>query len=143
MTKLKTLLLGALTFSFAFALTGVAQNFVQRYDAYASGAPGFTLQAPGSYYGQIANTGSQTWGLSAGASQSVTGSTVAFKWGLYGAGFKSYTKANISLLTPDFIGEVVQCTDCTVPYTLCVASGTSVAQFSTTYSSSTGCGTGQ
>ncbi len=59
-------------------LAGVqAQGVVQTYNAAAVGAPGFTMNSGGSYFGQwFSNGASSLWGLGYGTSQSVTGTAV-------------------------------------------------------------------
>jgi len=58
-------------------------------------------------------------------------------------GFRQYTKAQIDTLTPDFVGALVQCSNCTLTYAVCRGIGTAVAQFAREGSGTVGCGTGE
>lgn len=123
--------LAAVTFLVAFGGTLVAQNVVQRYDSYSIGAPGFTLQATGSQWGQVQNVNSTTWGLGSGTTQSAIGTT-AIKWDTSGLAYFIQTNKvgfGTTLFTPPAVGAIAQCTDCTNTYTLCVATGTGLAQW--------------
>lgn len=52
------------------------------------------------------------------------------------------TKAQIDGLTPGAVGEPVICSNCVVANTLCSSTGTLVAQFRASYSTTVGCGSG-
>ena len=67
-------------------------------------------------------------------------------------GLRRRLKAEITLLAPDFLGALIQCSDCTGPYTVCGATGTSAGQWANIASSTTapgansvksGCGSGE
>lgn len=133
MTKnLKAFALAAVVFVAAFAVTTVAQNNIARFDSYAQGAPGFTLQAAGSKYGQIQNVTSTTWGLGAGTAQDTNGTT-AFTWDALLPSFPQTNKAGFDAgvlgSTTQRAGSVAQCSDCTNTYTFCVATGTTRGQW--------------
>lgn len=53
----------------------------------------------------------------------------------------SRTKAQFDALTPDVIGELVYCSDCSVK-NVCIATGTAVSQWMRQDLSTAGCGTG-
>lgn len=129
MKNLKGFALAAVVFVAAFVITTEAQNFVQRFDSYAQGAPGFTLQSPGPNYGQIVNISSWTWGIGSGTSQSTNGNT-AITWSKGGfATFLQTNKAGFDSISIDLAGAPAICIDCTQPYSLCLATGTQVSQW--------------
>jgi hypothetical protein len=51
------------------------------------------------------------------------------------------TKAQFDALTPTEVGLTYLCSNCTIPYSMCVATGTAKAQFKVTHSATVGCGT--
>lgn len=52
------------------------------------------------------------------------------------------TKAQIDVLTPAAVGAVIVCTNCTIPYSLCTATGAAVSMWARAGSATVGCGTG-
>lgn len=53
------------------------------------------------------------------------------------------TKAQIDVLVPAYgAGSILVCSDCTIAYSLCNATGTLAAQWARAGSSTVGCGTG-
>jgi len=52
------------------------------------------------------------------------------------------TVTQINTLVPTVVGAVVICTNCTIPYSLCTATGTLAAQWARAGSATVGCGTG-
>lgn len=76
MKKLIAGLLG-LALSVMCVMPSMAQNKVGRYDAANVGAPNYTLNSGGSFYGLLANSGSASqWSLGFGSSQSTSGTSV-------------------------------------------------------------------
>lgn len=76
MKKLIAGLLG-LALSVMCVVPSYSQNKVNRYDSLAVGAPSYTLNSGGSFYGQIVNSGSgSNWSLGFGSSQSTSGTSV-------------------------------------------------------------------
>ena len=53
---------------------------------------------------------------------------------------RRYTKLQIDTLTPGDVGDIIQCSNCTITYQLCVASGSAVAQWAAGTTASRGCG---
>ncbi len=51
------------------------------------------------------------------------------------------TKAQIDALVPRAVGAMVVCSDCTITYSVCTATGTLAAQWARAGSSTVGCGT--
>lgn len=88
MKKLIAGLLG-LALSVMCVVPSFAQNKVNRYDSMAVGAPSYTLNSGGSFYGQIVNSGSASqWSLGFGSSQSTSGTGV-LSWNSAGHVFLS------------------------------------------------------
>lgn len=76
MKKMIAGLLG-LVLSVSFVMPSFAQNKVNRYDSMSVGAPSYTMNSGGSFYGQVVNSASASnWSLGFGSSQSTSGTSV-------------------------------------------------------------------
>lgn len=51
------------------------------------------------------------------------------------------TKAQFSAMTGLAVGMTFLCSDCTIPYSVCVATGTGLSQTKVSHSATVGCGT--
>lgn len=70
--------------------------------------------------------------------------TVVYRIGPVGhVGYRQYTKADFDTLVPDFVGAMAQCSDCTLTYSVCRATGTAAAQWAREGSATVGCGSGE
>ena len=114
---------------------GVSTNVVSSMDLHIEAS------AKSSSATVITAASSQTADLFRVRNSSLTG---IYRIGKEGhVGYRQYTKANFDSLVADFVGAMAQCSDCTLTYSVCRATGASAAQWARDGSATVGCGSGE